>query len=433
MTRIKNLALNIDAFLSLSKANLKVATFLALRYVRRTSPFTSGLTIFIMTLTFLNLVVVTGILVGLIEGSSRAYRGQYSGDIMITKNYGKDYIEETPRFIETISALPSLDTYSVRYSDRGIAQSNYLQKVNNPNIELNQVGAEIIGINPINEDNTTHLSKRIKEGNYLSDNEEGYVLVGAQLVDRYSTVRFAGFDTMSDVHIGEKIRIIINGSPKEMTVKGIIKAKTNPVDLRIYMVDRELRRMLNRSDYSANEIAIKLKPGSDPEKVATYLKQSGLSRFGLIRTWEESQGVFFEQIKSTFNILGNMIGSIALVVASITVFIVVFITAITRRKYIGILKGIGISGVAIEISYVMLSIFYAVIGISIGMVLLYGLIKPYMDLHPINFPFSDGILVATYTGTIFRSLLILIATIIAGYIPARIIVQKNTLDAILGR
>jgi ABC-type lipoprotein release transport system permease subunit len=165
----------------------------------------------------------------------------------------------------------------------------------------------------------------------------------------------------------------------------------------------------------------------------TYLSQSGLFRFGLIRTWEESQGVFFEQIKSTFNILGNMIGSIALVVASITVFIVVFITAITRRKYIGILKGIGISGVAIEVSYVMLSIFYAVIGISIGMVLLYGLIKPYMDLHPINFPFSDGILVATYTGTILRSFLILIATIIAGYIPARIIVQKNTLDAILGR
>jgi ABC-type antimicrobial peptide transport system permease subunit len=56
-----------------------------------------------------------------------------------------------------------------------------------------------------------------------------------------------------------------------------------------------------------------------------------------------------------------------------------------------------------------------------------------MDLHPINFPFSDGILVATYTGTILRSFLILIATIIAGYIPARIIVQKNTLDAILGR
>jgi ABC-type antimicrobial peptide transport system permease subunit len=27
----------------------------------------------------------------------------------------------------------------------------------------------------------------------------------------------------------------------------------------------------------------------------------------------------------------------------------------------------------------------------------------------------------------------LIATIIAGYIPARIIVKKNTLDAILGR
>ena len=43
-----------------------------------------------------------------------------------------------------------------------------------------------------------------------------------------------------------------------------------------------------------------------------------------------------------------------LVVASITIFIVIFINAITRRKFIGILQGIGISGEAIEIdaSYV---------------------------------------------------------------------------------
>ncbi|MEN9561022.1 MAG: hypothetical protein RIQ56_295, partial [Candidatus Parcubacteria bacterium] len=53
---------------------IKVGWFLALRQVRRTGKGTTGLIIFIMILTFLNLVVVSGLLVGLIAGSFEAYR-----------------------------------------------------------------------------------------------------------------------------------------------------------------------------------------------------------------------------------------------------------------------------------------------------------------------------------------------------------------------
>ena len=131
--------------------------------------------------------------------------------------------------------------------------------------------------------------------------------------------------------------------------------------------------------------------------------------------------------------LGNVMGSISLVVASITIFIVVFINAITRRKFIGIMKGIGIAPGAIEISYVLQSVFYATLGIFIGMTLLYGFMVPFFAAHPINFPFSDGILVAEVPGTFLRAFLIILATIIAGFVPARLVVKKNTLDSILGR
>ena len=114
-------------------------------------------------------------------------------------------------------------------------------------------------------------------------------------------------------------------------------------------------------------------------------------------------------------------------------FIVIFINAITRRKFIGIAKGIGISGRAIEISYVMQSFFYAVCGSIIGLIMVYGFLVPYFANNPINFPFSDGILVASFVGTSIRVGLLILATIIAGYVPARLIVRKNTLDSILGR
>jgi len=97
------------------------------------------------------------------------------------------------------------------------------------------------------------------------------------------------------------------------------------------------------------------------------------------------------------------------------------------------LKGIGISGHAIEIAYVFQSVFYAIIGSGIGLIVVYGLLVPYFTAHPINFPFSDGILYAPFNTTFFRVGLLVVATLVAGYLPARMIVRKNTLDSILGR
>ena len=79
------------------------------------------------------------------------------------------------------------------------------------------------------------------------------------------------------------------------------------------------------------------------------------------------------------------------------------------------------------------AIFYALCGSVVGLVLVYAVLVPFFSAHPIDFPFSDGILVAPVNQTIFRVGLLVLSTVIAGYIPARMIVRKNTLDSILGR
>ena len=71
--------------------------------------------------------------------------------------------------------------------------------------------------------------------------------------------------------------------------------------------------------------------------------------------------------------------------------------------------------------------------ILFGTLILYLLLKPFVDAHPINFPFSDGILVAPFDQTMRRFLILMITTLIAGFLPARYIIKKNTLDSILGR
>ena len=118
---------------------------------------------------------------------------------------------------------------------------------------------------------------------------------------------------------------------------------------------------------------------------------------------------------------------------SALISIVIYINALTRRKYIGILKGVGITGRSIERAYLLQAIFYAVLGVGIATVLIYAVLVPFVAANPIDFPFADGILVAEPLGTFIRSIVMFVVTAIAGYIPAWLIVRQNTLDSILGR
>lgn len=410
---------------------IRIGFFLALRQIRRASVWTTSLIVFVMVLTFLNLVVVSGILVGLIEGSVEANRTHYTSDVILSNLPKKDYIEQSPKILSIVSALPEAESYAARYIQGGTVETGYKQAAKEEDIE--SAGSSFVGIDPAAEDTVTNLSKFIVEGTYLEAGDYDQIMIGANLLKKYLPIESPGFTTLSDVSIGDKVRVKINGISREVTVKGIIKSKVDELGFRVFFVDKQLRGLIGRDDYNVDEVSIKLKQGSDPTLVRDGLIRSGVGQYARVQTFEDAQPKFLKDIKATFALLGNMISSIGLAVASITIFIVIFINAITRRKFIGIMKGIGISGTSIEASYVFQSIFYAVIGSSIGLAVLFGMLQPYIAAHPINFPFSDGILVAPLGETMFRILLLVMTTVIAGYIPARMIVRKNTLDSILGR
>ena len=65
--------------------SIKVGLYLAYKDLARASFLTTLLIVFIMTLTFLNLTVGRGILVGLPKGATNVYDERYSGDLIISK------------------------------------------------------------------------------------------------------------------------------------------------------------------------------------------------------------------------------------------------------------------------------------------------------------------------------------------------------------
>ncbi len=417
----------------------KVGLFLSLRQIRRTSKWTTGLIVFILMLAFLNLVVVSGLLVGLISGSFKQFRESYSGEVIITAASGRDYIENSPALLSYLAQHPKVEAYSPRL---GLSAQvlGTLTENPKPKERANKIGARLVGFDPVKEEALTGFSRFVIKGQNLQKGDEGYILLGTNLLKEYSSFADAnipGLDLLTGLDVGSKARVSLTGADgqvvsRDFIVKGLVKSKVDEISTRFFVLDTDLKSLIQVNKEQVQEIAIRTEYSFAPDLVLELKNFMG-GYSARIQTTDEAIPSFLRNIETTFQVLGNALSSIALVVASITVFIVIFINAVTKRKFIGIMKGIGITPSAIQYSYIFQALFYGVVGSGIGLILTFGFLKPFFDQNPIDFPFSDGILVVTPTGAAIRVLILLGITLFAGYLPAKLIIRKNTLDAILGR
>lgn len=412
--------------------DLKVAFFLAYKRILRSGTLTTLLIIFVMMLTFLNLLFVRGILVGLPFGATKANEEKYYGDLFISAKENKKHIEEYRNILKTIDSKKISEAQAVRYITRGVATADFDDRVRDDE-KNNSINVPIVGVDIINEEKLFKLTDSLIEGKLIGSNSKDHVLVGKDLVAKYSNAEISGIETLENIEIGSELEILIGTNKKRVEVVGFVETKVNEWDNAIIVSANLIKDVLPRNDFKPDEIALRLSRNITPNQAKKILEEEGMHRFANIETPQEYQPSFVQDIVTTFSILGDLVGTIGLIVASITIFIVIFVTAITSKKSIGILKGIGISSLAIEISYVLQAIFYSSIGSLLGATILYLLLIPYFDANPIEFPFADGVLLAEPNDAAFRTGILFIATAFAGYIPARIVVKQNTLDAILGK
>ncbi len=412
--------------------SLRIGFLLGFRQIQRANFWTTTLIIFVMMLTFLNLIAVSGILVGLIAGAEVAVREKSIGDIIVSPRDDEERILETETFVRELSAFPEVSAYSVRFEAGGVLEANYKERRDLQG-ERDIANVRVTGINPADEEAMTNLSSEVVAGEYLDPDEEGYILLGALYTEEYAENFGDIFETVSGVGPGDTVRLSSGNISKEFVIKGIVQSKVDEVSLNSYIPEREFRRLFNRFDRNADQIVIRVVNPSENAEVKSAMVASGLTDLAKIQTYEEGVPKFLTDIKNTFDVLGTFIGSIGIIVASITIFIIIFINALSRRQQIGILKGIGIDRVAIEVAYVIQAAFYALAGSLLGVLITYGFLVGYFEANPINFPFSDGILVAEPIGTLYRFITLFVITLVAGFLPAWLIVKQNTLNSILGR
>ena len=83
-------------------SSLSVGWFIAVREIRRSNPWTTALIIFVMTLTFFNMLLLGGILIGVAQGLFSSFRNYYSSDILVSPSPQRTYIEETNNVVQII-------------------------------------------------------------------------------------------------------------------------------------------------------------------------------------------------------------------------------------------------------------------------------------------------------------------------------------------
>jgi putative ABC transport system permease protein len=119
-------------------------------------------------------------------------------------------------------------------------------------------------------------------------------------------------------------------------------------------------------------------------------------------------------------------------VAGITIFVMIYINAISKRRQIGILRAIGIKQNIIVYSYVLQALFYVLCGVCLGLLFVFGVLQPFLSVYPITLPFGPLVLSFSVTLIVESVIGFLFAGLLAGYLPARLVARQDILKAIWG-
>lgn len=405
--------------------DFKIALFLGYKSIVNGHKGTIALMIFILTLAFVNLIFVASILNGITTTINNQMINNSVANIVISPQEDpikKDYILHVNDLRQQIANLPGVTATVAHYS---MAATFAYDK--NKDGQYKYGSWEVIGVDPEEEPLVTGISKNIIDGNYLEGLGSGDIVLGSDIAGGYGAAQ--EFRSLGGAKVGEKIKLNFNnGVTREYTVKGISKVRFTLIDNTAYITRKEAESILQTND-QASQILVKIdKTGNEDwyinkiQEMAPNLK---------VRKWNEYTSLLADLTKS-FDLITALISIIGLAVAAITIFILIYVNTINKRRQIGILKAIGIKENIIVISYISQALFYAAFGIVFGLIAVYFFVEPYFIRYPLAFPVGDISLTIKTAQVIQGVFGLLVSALIAGLIPAWKAANENILKAIWG-
>lgn len=405
--------------------DVKTAFFIAYKSVLKGNKSTVSLLIFILSLSFLNMLFISGIFNGMTDLFYKAIINLYASTVTIgpqEKPQIKQYIINQNEVQAEMNSIPGVIATTRRYN---LAGSLSFDKDKNGQFKI--ASGAIVGIDPEKEAKVLTLKNYIIHGTYLSSIDTDQIFIASTVAGGYGDIPAPGGD-LGGVKVGDKVQMTYsNGIIRTYTVKGIYNDSLGI--FQTFITVREAESVLNTYN-SASQILVKTDLQTRP---LSYYKQKiqELQPKLKVQTYFDLLGSF-QSFLDAFGLISTIVSTISILVAAITIFVIIYVNAINKRKQIGILKAIGIKQRIIILSYIFQSLFYSFCGIIIGSFVVFFVLTPLLDKYPIDVTFGYLSLVHNPTTVIWGVISMLLTGIVAGYLPSRLVAKQEILQAIWG-
>ena len=399
------------------KEGIDVAFFLAVKNIFFKKKMLLMIVI-IIGLGFLSTVFSTSVIMGLKYSIEDKAINMMVGNVLIEPKSDEEFIKGVDEINKKALAIPGVIGVSP-HINRGVT---LIDK------HGTKVAMQLKIIDPEKEARTLKIDENILAGKYLSQKTADEILIGA---DRTRKHRMQESLPAVDVDAGDKVIVIFdNGVVKEMKVRGVYGNQFAASDIYVFISKEEAKQVFNATNEDLNvasEIIIKTKERGIENQVIYKLRQFGIS--GRIWSWQEKLGIL-DQFTNSLLIVSKITGLIGVIIAFATIYIMIYISVMHKRAQIGIMKAIGINKETILTSYVIQSVFYGIMGGIFGIILTKLVIK-YFTINPIIMPIGEIFPSIKSVNYVISFFILLVSSIIAGYIPSRGVIKENILDAIL--
>ncbi len=400
-------------------SNIKLSIFLAIKTILRGDKGSLILTVLIMLVVFLNLLFVDVVFKGIYTTMDNGKINYQYGEVIIEPEAGDKYIKNANDVIDAIK-----DFYYVSSVTSHLRTGATLKNDKyNDGRDVAQFEAGIIGINPVTENNSIDLKSHIIEGRYLEKEDYGKALLGADMAGGYGSSVFP--EDLEGVRTGDTITAEYNNDiSREYEIVGIYRTKNFDTDSKMIVLQDDLNSALGTTNESS-EIIVRLIDKNLSKQALSDFTNINLGQYD-ISDWEAKLS-FGQTINKSFDMIGSILRMIGSLVAGLVIFIIIFVDIVNRRKQIGILKAIGIPENAVMYSYVIRGMFYTLLGVIFGFMLMKFGVIGFFTSHPIDFPMGDMVPVIKKEALRMSIILFVVAGLIGSFIPAVKEVRKKIL------
>ena len=379
------------------------------QYIVRGRKWTLALTTLLVAVAFINLAFASSLLTGITHAIEHQVKSLMVGEIYLDAKEPGKFIANAD---EKVAAIKRID--GVRMADKVLSFDTLLVSGDA------YTRAAVNVVDPKTFGETLDIEEHIESGAFLKNDDE--IVLGSRLLVRTA---------LDGAKVGDTISMKINGKDIKVKVGGISNTKYIYADDAAY-ISRALWQKISgeANSTAATMIIVRAANGKDDEikKALENLKYTDVR----IHDWRDAAS-YMDTISGSFISLDAIMLLVGIIIAAVTIFIVIYVDIINKRRQIGIQRAIGVKPRVIVFSYILLSLFYAVCGVAAGLAIFFGGLVPFFLAHPFRLPIANVTLYVSPPQLVFRAEIFLVVAIISGAIPAIMASRMKMLDAILGR